>query len=154
ETVAGDEFWAGVAEDVMGAAGEVLIPMGSRVKGRVLESRESPSSEEPAVITLEVESVTLGGAVRPLRATVVEVDVQADARDSGQKTAVKVGAGAAAGALLGRILGKDRESTLKGAAAGAVAGTAVALVTKDGHATIEEGARLVIRLLDRLIVDR
>ena len=154
ENDVGDTFWATVTEDVLGEQSEVLIPLGSRVRGRVVESMESPSSEQPAVLTLEIESVTMDGAVRPLRATVVDVEMEADARDSDGRTAVKVGVGAAAGAALGRILGKDRGAAVTGAVAGAAAGTAVALATRDGQATIAQGARLVIRLNDPLIVDR
>jgi hypothetical protein len=154
ESKVGDTFWATVTEDILGEQSEVLIPLGSRVRGRVVESMESPSSEQPAVLTLEIESVTLDGAVRPLRATVVDVEMEADTRDSDGRTAVKVGVGAAAGAALGRILGKDRGATVTGAVAGAAAGTAVALATRDGQATIAQGARLVIRLDDPLIVDR
>jgi len=149
----GDAFWATVTEDVLGADGEVLVPLGSRVRGRVVESRESASADEPAVLGLALETITVNGAERPVRASVVEVDVAAQSRDSDGKTAVKVGIGAAAGAVLGKILGKDDKDALRGAAVGAIAGTAVAVATKDGHATIEEGARIVVRLDEPFVVE-
>jgi hypothetical protein len=149
----GDVFHAIVKDDILGSAGEVLLPIGTRLKGRVAESRQSEASGEPAVLRLEFESVTVGQAVRPLKATVVEAEMQAEARDSNATTAAKVGAGAAAGALVGRVLGRDRESAVKGAVVGTVAGTAAAIATREGHATLAHGARLVIRLDERLIVD-
>lgn len=149
----GEEFYAVVSEDILGSGGEVLVPMGARVRGTVLESRESEGADAPASIRLEIESVTVNGAVRPVKASVVDVEMKTEARDSGTRTAAKVGAGAAAGAVVGRILGRDTRSAVKGAVAGTVAGAAVAIATQDGHATIEPGAHLVIRLDDRLIVD-
>jgi hypothetical protein len=148
----GDEFTATVRDDVLGSAGEVMLPMGTQFKGRVVDSRESTGADQPAVLTLAVESVTVNGVVRPLKATVVELDVEADARDSNTRTAAKVGVGAAAGALVGRILGRDRDATIKGAVVGAAAGTAAAIVSRDGHATVMPGARMLIRLDERLIV--
>lgn len=148
----GDPFTATATDDVLGSGGEVLLPMGTQFKGRVVQSQESTGSDQPAVLALQVESVTVNGVERPLKATVVELDVKTEARDSGTRTAAKVGIGAAAGALVGQILGKDREGTLKGAAVGAAAGTAAAIATKDGHATVEQGARMMIRLDERLMV--
>jgi uncharacterized membrane protein len=131
----GDEFTATVTDDVLGSAGEVLLPMGTQFKGRVTDSRESTGSDQPAVLALEVESVTVNGEVRPLKATVTDLEVKAEARDSGGRTAAKVGVGAAAGALVGRILGRDREGALKGAVVGAAAGGAAAIATKPGTRT-------------------
>jgi hypothetical protein len=152
--VVGDEFTATVTDDVLGSAGEVVLPMGTQFKGHVTESRESTGSDQPAVLALQVESVTVNGSQRPLKATVVELDVKADARDSNTTSAAKVGAGAAVGALLGRIVGRDREGAVKGAVVGAAAGGAAAIATRSGHATVEPGARMVIRLDERLIVNR
>ena len=151
--MAGDRFHATVADDVLGANGEVLLPKGAVVNGRVAESRASGAANDPAVLRLEVESVTLDGRTLVLPAEVVEVEAAIGTRDSGQKTAVKVGAGAAAGAVIGKILGGDKSSTLKGAIAGAAVGTAAAMATKDGQAVIKPGARMVVKLTDRLVVE-
>ena len=56
-----------------------------------------------------------------------------------------MGIGAAAGALVGQVLGKDTEATLKGAAVGAAAGTVVAVASRNGDATLEEGSRITVR---------
>ena len=153
KSVAGDRFHATVADDVLGANGEVLLPKGAVVNGRVAESRESGGANDPAVLRLEVESVMLDGRTLTLPADVVEVEAEIGARDSGQKTAVKVVAGAVAGAVIGRILGGDKSSAAKGAVAGAAVGTAAALATKDGQAVIKPGARMVVKLTDRLVVE-
>lgn len=142
----GDRFHATLADDVLGANGEVLLPKGAVLNGRVAESRESGAADDPAALSLEVESVTAGGRTLSLQAEVVELDAQIGERDSGNQSAVKVGVGAAAGAAIGRILGRDRGSALKGAVVGAAAGTALAMATRDGHAVVKPGARMVVRL--------
>jgi hypothetical protein len=149
----GDVVLAAITEDILGSAGEVLLPAGTQLKGRVAESRESTSSDEPAVLRLEFESITVNGSERPLKATVVEMAVQAQARDSNTRTAAKVGVGAAAGAIVGRIIGGDRGSAAKGAVVGGVAGAAAAAATRSGNATLEQGARIVIRLDEALLLD-
>ena len=149
----GDRFHAIVSEDVLGSKGEVLLPKGAVVNGRVAASRASTGPTDPATLTLEVESILVGSKTLALTASVVQVDAQIGTRDSGQKTAVKVGAGAAAGAVLGKILGGDKKDALKGAVAGAAAGAAVAAATKDGQAVVKPGAKMVLQLTDRLFVE-
>jgi hypothetical protein len=143
---AGDPFTARLREDHLGADGVVLLPRGSVIRGRILESRESPSADEPATLVLQVEAMEVNGVRLPVVATVVETQLRTEARDSGGRTAAKVATGAAAGAVVGRILGRDTRSTAAGAAAGAAAGTAVALATRDGHGVLDGGTLVVIRL--------
>ncbi len=133
-------------EDVLSAQGEVLVPLGSVAQGVVVQSQESQGSDQPAVLALRMEMLAVRGDAHPLEATIVEAEADADTRDSGGETAAKIAAGAAAGALLGRIIGGDTEGTLVGAGAGAVAGTVFAVTTKGGHAEMDEGSTLTVRL--------
>ncbi len=149
----GDRFHARLSEDVLGANGEVLLPAGAVLNGRVTTSHQSTGAQDPAALELEVGSITAAGRTLPLAADVVEVEAKVSTRDSNAETATKVAVGAAAGALMGRILGKDRESTVKGTVAGAVAGGAVAAATRSGHAVVKPGARMVVRLTERLVVE-
>jgi uncharacterized spore protein YtfJ len=146
--VAGDLFTATLVGDVLGEGGEVLLPAGSVLHGRVSESLESPRNEEPAVIQLAIVSIETPLGTQSLMANVEEVQMQTDAKDTNQLTAGKVAVGAAAGALIGRITGR----TKTGAAVGAAAGAAVAVATRDGHATIPAGAQMVVRLTETLVV--
>ena len=148
-----DRFHAALADDVLGANGEVLLPKGAVLNGRVAESHESSAADDPAALRVEIESVTVGERTLSLQADVVELEAEFGTRDSDVRTAVKVGAGAAAGAAIGRILGGGQSSTIKGAVAGAAAGTAVALATRDGQALVRAGARLVVRLTERVMVE-
>lgn len=149
----GSPFTARVTEDVLAADGMVVVPIGSLVRGRITEARESSGPDDPAMLRLEVESLVIRGTTHPVVATVVSADVQADARDSAGRTAAKVATGAAAGAIVGRILGRDARSTTAGAVAGAAAGTAVALATRDGQAVMAAGSRLVIRVEESVLPD-
>lgn len=142
----GDRFQATLVEDVLSPRGEVLVPLGSVAQGVVVQSQESQGSDQPAVLALRMEMLAVQGDTHPIEATIVDAESDADTRDSGGETAAKIAAGAAAGALLGRIIGGDNEGALVGAGAGAVAGTVFAVTTKGGHAEMNEGSTLTVRL--------
>jgi len=146
---AGDPFTAHLVADVLAPDGEVLLPEGTSVHGLVTEAQESPSSDVPAMLRLQIVDAQVGGEVVPLVADVENMQLEAEAKDSDRRTAGKVAVGAAAGALLGKVLGK---SGTKGAVAGAAAGAAVAVVTRDGHATLPRGAQMTIRLVESLVI--
>ena len=145
---AGDMFSAKLVSDVLSEDGRVLLPMGAVLLGRVTESVESPSADQPAMLRLAVESIEAGGSAYSVVGEIEDVQVQAEARDSNRRSAATAVAGAAAGAVLGRLTGR----TKTGAVAGAAAGVAVALSTRDGQATIPSGAQLTVRLSERLII--
>lgn len=143
---AGDSFTARLVDPIVDVQGNVIVPAGAVVRGRVTAVAPSGRVGETAAMKLAFEAISFGGESYPLQATVQSADVQQATRTSGAETAGKVAAGAAAGAILGQVLGKDTESTLKGAAIGAAAGTAIAMGTADVDAVLPEGAEVVIRL--------
>jgi len=138
----GDAFTATVEQAVLGANGEVVIPAGATVHGRITALARSNHVGETAVMNLAFESISFGGKSYPLQATVVEAHPQRVTHNSVQRTAGQAAAGAAAGAILGRILGR---SSVKGAVLGAAAGTAIAMGTADVDAVLSQGSRVVIR---------
>ncbi len=138
----GDGFSATVEQAVVDGSGNVIIPAGATVHGRVTAVSKSNHVGEAAVISLAFESVSFGGHSYPLQATVVEAHPQRVTRNSVQRTAGQAAAGAAAGAILGKIFGK---SSVKGAVLGAAAGTAIAMGTADVDAVLQQGSRVVIR---------
>lgn len=149
---AGDTFTARIGEALRAADGTEVLPAGSRLEGRVVESRESPSAEEQAILVLEIRALLLNGSRFPIQATVLETQLATEARDSAQRQAATVATGAAAGAVIGRVLGRDTRSTVAGAAAGAAAGAGIALTSRDGHASMGEGAVIRIRLDTPVVV--
>lgn len=149
---AGDRVRAILASDVVASDGSVVAPRGSALLGEVTRSERSRSSDTEAVLMVAFHSLEVGDRQIPVRTSVVEVDLEAGSGDSSSRTAAKVATGAAVGAIAGRILGGDRRSTVAGAAAGAAAGTGIALTTRDGHAVLPEGARLVVQVDEAAVV--
>jgi hypothetical protein len=149
---AGDTFELRLVEEVRGSGG-AFLPSGTRARGVVMEAQPSRDVSQEAVLAVRIQSVDVNGTLRDLPGTVESASIRTSAGDSGTRSAAKVATGAAAGAVLGQVLGRDTRSTVTGAAAGAAAGVGVALTTREGHATLEEGARVTVRL-DRDLVLR
>lgn len=142
---AGDGFTATVTEPVHASDGSVLIPNGATVHGTVESSERSTGPEDPAALTFRFDELHVDGSAYPMTATVESAEARQTEGDSGAESAAKVAIGAAAGALVGQVLGEDTESTLQGAAVGAAAGTVVAVASRNGDATLEEGSRITVR---------
>lgn len=142
----GDAFTARVQQNVTDSEGNVVIPAGATVRGRITQVQPSGRVGQTAVMSLAFEAVSFDGGTYPLQATVVRTEPERVSGSSTAQQAGKVAAGAAAGAILGQVLGKDTKSTLKGAVIGAAAGTAVAMGTADVDAVLPAGSEMVIRL--------
>ena len=147
----GDAVTLRLTEGVAGSEGAV-VPAGAEVQGYVAEAARSTDAEEEAVLSVHIESVRVSGTDRALSGEIQGADLEAASGDSRRRSAAKVATGTAVGAVTGRILGGDRRSAAAGAAAGAVAGTGVALVTRDGHAELPEGALVTYQLTEPLIL--
>lgn len=142
----GDSFTATLQHDITDASGNVVVPAGATVRGRLTQVEKSGHVGATGIIKLAFEAVSFGGRSYPMDATVVRANPQRQSRTSTQDVATRVAAGAAAGAVLGRVLGKDTRSTLKGAAVGAAAGTAIAMGTADVDVVLPAGSEMLIRL--------
>jgi hypothetical protein len=142
----GDSFTATLQHAITDGSGNVIVPSGATIRGRLTQVDKSGHVGATGIIKLAFESVSFGGSSYPMDATVVRANPQRQNRTTTQEQAAKVAAGAAAGAVLGRVLGRDTRSTLKGAAAGAVAGTAIAMGTADVDVVLPQGSEMVIRL--------
>jgi hypothetical protein len=147
----GERFTLRLVEGVEGENGAAL-PAGTTARGIVTESARSAGAEEEAVLAIQIASVSTGNGYMDLNGQVESADVDAAARDSGQRSAAKVATGAAAGAIIGQVLGRDTRSTVTGAAVGAAAGLGIALTTRDGHAVLPEGARVPVRLDEPIVM--
>ncbi len=143
---AGDGFTATLEEPILDADGNVVVPAGATVRGRVTRVDHSGNVGETAVMNLAFESVSFNGNSYPLEASVIEANPERRTRQTTGQQAGKVAAGAAAGAILGRVLGKDTKSTLKGAVIGAAAGTAIAMGTSDVDAVLQAGSTMRVKL--------
>lgn len=142
----GDTFTATLQSALTDGAGNVVVPAGATIRGRLTQVEKSGHVGATGIIKLAFETVSFGGRSYPLDATVVRANPQRQNRTSTGEQAAKVAAGAAAGAVLGRVLGRDTRSTVKGAAVGAAAGTAIAMGTADVDVVLPAGSEMVIRL--------
>ena len=150
----GDGFTATLNEAILDSNGDVLIPAGATVRGRVTGVNKSGNATQTAVLTLAFEAISYGGRSYPLDASVSEANPTRKTRQSTGEQAGKVAAGAAAGAVIGRVLGKSTGSTLKGAVIGAAAGTAIAMGTADVDAVLERGSTIRVRVDSPITIRR
>jgi hypothetical protein len=146
ENQVGDAFTATLQSPILDEYGNVLIPSGATVRGRLTQVDKSGHVGETGIIKLAFEAVSFGGRSYGMDASVLKANPQRSNRTSTAESAAKVGAGAVAGAVLGRVLGKNTKSTVKGAVIGAAAGTAIAMGTADVDVVLPAGSDLVIRL--------
>jgi glycine zipper 2TM protein len=148
----GDAFTARVVEDVKNAAGQVVIPAGSVLNGKITDVKPAPNPSTAGTLTLSVVSVTVGGKSYPIEASVDSLETVHKGRGVTSGDAAKVGAGAVAGAVLGRVLGGNKKGTIVGGVVGGIAGAGVASATKDSDIVLPAGAHIIVRLTKELSV--
>lgn len=148
----GDSFTAHVVEDVRNAAGQVVIPAGATVNGKITEVKPAPNPRTPGTLTLAVTSITVRGNTYPIESTVDSIETVHKGRGVTTGDAAKVGAGAAAGAILGRVIGGNSKGTVVGGVIGGIAGAGVATHVKDSDIVLPTGAHIIIRLTKELAV--
>jgi hypothetical protein len=117
----GDTFVAHVPETIRAQNGEVLIPEGAVVTGRITDLRQGYGNE-PMAVRLVVTNLDMGGVSQALQGDIVQADTSGKRRVRASHVAI----GAGAGALLGAIL-EGGSGAVIGGALGAGAGTLVSL---------------------------
>ncbi len=143
---AGDRITTTLGDGVTGS-NAALIPAGSAVVLRVVESARSENTRNDVRLTFDVVSVRVGDETYEVGGRVTQVAQLEKVRAQSTGTqAGKVGAGAAIGAIAGQLLGKDTRSTVIGAAVGAAAGGAVAAGTADYDGCLPAGGSITITL--------
>ncbi len=147
---AGDSFALVLVNAATGPAGAVLSA-GASARGLVTASHSSSGPDDQSLLGLRVTSVEANGSQRTIVGEAQSADIETSTRDSGTRTAATIATGTAAGAIIGQILGRDTRSTVTGAAVGTAVGVGVALTTRDGHADLPVGSRIVVRLSQDLI---
>jgi type IV secretory pathway VirB10-like protein len=137
---AGDRVVARV-ERATSNDGNVLLPGGTVLEGRVTEANESGRVSGRARVTVAFDRIVIRGRSHPLEATTIS----AVAPDTHERDAKVIGGGAVAGAIIGGITG-GRGGAAKGAVIGAGAGTTAVLVTKGKEVELPAGSRWVVRV--------
>jgi hypothetical protein len=141
DVVEGQAFRAEIAEDVRDADGYVAIPQGS--DARLITRRLEGNGD----ITLDVQSVWVGGMRYRVSTEDAELENHKDGVGANKRTGEFVGGGAAFGAIIGAIAGGGRGAAI-GAVVGAGAGAGTQIVTQGREVHVP--AESVIRFrLDR-----
>jgi hypothetical protein len=156
KTVAvGSTFTATVTEPVYSSTGEIVIPTGSTLTGRVDEVKRAGKGGNPGTIDVSFVSVRLpNGRVRAINGSLTDLDSKSAKSDnegsaSGDKMKnrkiIFIGGGGAGGAILGAAIGGGKGAAI-GAIAGAVGGLIGERMTKGEEATVKSGTEFGVYL--------
>jgi HAMP domain-containing protein len=154
----GDRFSTNVTEPAYAAGGVEVIPVGSRVWGRVTSVRRA-GRRTPGSITVSFNQVELpngmsrsiNGSLTSLQADDVNADNEGTVKGRGnrKRDAVFIGGGAATGALIGAIAGGGKGAGI-GAIIGGGLGTAGRVFERERDAEVKSGTEFGVILNQRL----
>jgi hypothetical protein len=133
----GSRFSASLETNLQ-VAGVVVAPAGTRIYGRLAQSKEAGRVGGKSELQLELTDIVINGTAYP----VLSSDYSLQGSNSGKRTAKRVLGGAGLGAAIGAIAGNAG----KGAAIGAVVGTTAAVVQKGEKVSIPSETLLEFRL--------
>lgn len=144
----GDTFRTRVLEPVYAGSGELAIPSGSEVLGRVVESvtNDRRIGGRSRLVIEFTDLVLPSGTTVPVNASFAE-----ESKSGKKKDAATIGGAAAAGAILGSILGDD-EAAVVGAILGGAAGSVLASRNKGENVEISAGTPVRLRLDETVAV--
>ena len=126
----GQTFDAQVTRDAKDAAGDVVIPRGSRARVVIRSASGGGHFHGASDLALDLQSVNIDGKSYAL-STVDIVEKGHDNVGINKRTGKFAGGGAALGAIIGAIAGGGKGAAI-GAGAGAGAGAAGEIITKGG----------------------
>lgn len=133
----GSRFTATLETDLE-VAGTLVAPAGTKVYGRLAQSKEAGRMAGKSELRLELTEIVVNGIACPILSS----DYQAKGKSSGGRSAKRILGGTGLGAVIGGIAGNAG----MGAAIGAVAGTTAALVQKGEKVSIPSETLLEFRL--------
>lgn len=139
DVVEGQTFSAQIAQDIRGNDGSIAIPRGS--DARLITRRVEGNGD----ITLDVDSITVGGRRYRVSTADQELENRRDGIGANQRTGQFVGGGAVFGAIIGAIAGGGKGAAI-GAAAGAGAGAGAQIITQGKEVHVPAEAVLRFRL--------
>lgn len=144
---AGETFSASVSSDVKDSRGRVVIPAGSTVNLTITELQPAnDKSKADGRITVAVSSITVGGRIYPVSASITSMAHTLKGRGVGATEVEKTAAGAVIGGIAGRVIGGGAQGTIIGAVVGGAAGAAVAVETANRDVVVVAGTPIVVTL--------
>jgi hypothetical protein len=144
-TPAGSSFSGEVVDGWTDSNGRVILPKGTPVEGRVVESHGGGDFKGASILELRLTSLTLNGTRYPLHTH----DVVREKKGKGKRTAGLIGGVGGLGMVIGAIAGGGK-GALIGGLAGAGAGTAGAGLTDNRVLDIPAESIVHFKLADAL----
>lgn len=158
----GNTFFVTVTEPVYSNSGVVVIPVGSRLTGRVDAVKPAAKGGKPGEIDARFVSVRLpNGRVRTINGSLTELTGKSDVDNEGtvsgdkmkHRKVIFIGGGAAGGAVLGAIVGGGK-ATAVGAVLGAGAGFLGERLLKGPEAEVKSGTEFGVYLNQAISLPR
>lgn len=140
----GQTYAAEVADDVLDADGNVVIPRGSNAQIVIRSASKGGKIRGASDLVLDLQSISVEGQ----EYTVSTVDLQQKGREGvgkNKRTAEMTGGGAALGAIIGAIAGGGKGAAI-GAGAGAGGGALTQVLTKGGSIKVPSETVLTFQL--------
>jgi hypothetical protein len=150
----GDRFSTTVTEPVYGESGIEVVPVGSKVWGRVTSvtraQRRKPGHISVSFYQIEMPNRvrhTINGSLSSLQADNVNADNEGtvSGRKNDKRDAVFIGGGAVAGGLIGAIAGGGKGAAI-GAILGGGLGTGARVYEKEQEAEVKSGTEFGVIL--------
>lgn len=142
----GDRFQASL-EEPLTVDGNVVVPKGSAVYGRLAESKESGKFTGRSQLQLELTGIIVNGQTVP----VVTGEYELTGKSRGASTAKRTVGGAAVGSIIGAIAGGGKGAAI-GAAAGGGLGAGSEIITKGDQVKVPSETLLDFTLQQDLSV--
>lgn len=143
----GDEFTGEIVEPILASDNSILVPKGTRVRGRVDAAHRRGHFKGASLLELRLTAMRLNGTEYPLETR----EFAESKRGKGKRSAALIGGGAGLGMLVGG-LASGGAGLLWGGLAGGGAGTAAAGLTGNRDLYIPAEAIVHFRLADDLVV--
>lgn len=142
----GDTFTATVTSNVVAENGEIAVPAGALVHGRITGLDDSDHAQDKALIQIRFDRLAFNNRSYDFGANVTSVATIEQRNPKTGEVVRAAATGAAAGAVLGAIIrGPELDEILKGGLFGAAAGTIISLGMGDVEHTIPAGTRMTIQ---------
>jgi len=126
----GDRFQASLEEPVW-VDGNMVVPKGADVYGRLEESKETGTFTGRSELKLELTGIVVYGKTMPL----VTGEYELSGKSKGESTAKRTVGGAAVGSIIGALAGGGKGAAI-GAGTGAAVGAASEIITKGDQVKI------------------
>jgi hypothetical protein len=159
---AGNTFFVTVTEPVYSNSGVVVIPVGSRLTGRIDAVKPAAKGGKPGEIDARFVSVRLpNGRVRAINGSLTDLTGKTESDNEGtvsgdrmkHRKIIFIGGGAAGGAVLGAIVGGGKATAI-GAILGAGAGFLGERLIKGPEAEVKSGTEFSVILNQSVALPR